>query len=227
MTSLFADTADLAAARRLAPSVAGFTSNATLMRRAGVEDFREFALTLISVAPDLPVSLGVLADDPAEIAQQARVIAGWGENVYVKVPVVNSHGESLMGVIADLAREVRVNVTAVFTPEQALAAGRALAGGRPGFVSVFAGRIADAGHDPESAVRQAVGTVEAVAPESRVIWASTRQAFDIRRAQRCSCHAITVAPELIAKHRARHRTLDEWTLDTARMFHRDAIGYSV
>lgn len=223
-TRLFADGADLDTIVAMAAeaAVAGFTTNPTLMRRAGLRDYEGFARAVIDKVAGRPVSFGVCADEPAEVARQARVIAGWGPNVYAKVPVTTTGGEDLTAVAAELSHSgVQLNVTAVFTVEQAGRAVAALDGGAPSFVSVFAGRIADAGVDPVPVVREAVRLADAC-DGPRVIWASPRQVFDLLRADSVGCHVITMTPELLRKVELLGKDLEEFSRETVGMFLRDA-----
>lgn len=223
-TRLFADGADLDTIVAMAAeaAVAGFTTNPTLMRRAGLRDYEGFARAVIDKVAGRPVSFGVCADEPAEVVRQARVIAGWGPNVYAKVPVATTGGEDLTAVAAELSHSgVQLNVTAVFTVEQAGRAVAALDGGAPSFVSVFAGRIADAGVDPVPVVREAVRLADAC-DGPRVIWASPRQVFDLLRADSVGCHVITMTPELLRKVALLGKDLEEFSRETVGMFLRDA-----
>ena len=230
-TRIFADGADLDSIVELAadPVIAGFTTNPTLMRSAGLRDFEGFARAVIDKVAGRPVSFGVCADDPEEVDRQARVISGWGPNVYVKVPVTTTGGEDLTGVAGRLSRSgVQVNVTAVFTVAQAGRAVAALDGGAPSIVSVFAGRIADAGVDPVPVVGEAVRLAEA-RTGPRILWASPRQVFDLCLADSVGCHAITMTPGLFRKVGLLGRDLEEFSRETVAMFLRDArsSGFTV
>lgn len=230
-TRLFADGADLDAIIELAaePLVAGFTTNPTLMRRAGLRHYEAFARSVIDKVAGRPVSFEVCSDDPAEVARQARVISGWGENVFVKVPVTTTRGLDLTGVAGSLSRDgIKVNVTAVFTAAQADRAIDALRGGAPSFVSVFAGRIADAGVDPLPIVAGAVRRADA-AGGPRIIWASPRQVYDLLQADSVGCHVITMTPDLFRKVELLGKDLEEFSRETVEMFLRDArcSGFTV
>jgi transaldolase len=228
---IFADGADMASIRKLVddPRIAGFTTNPTLMRKAAVDDYVRFARELLEAVPDRPVSFEVFSDDFDEMAVQARRISSWGEHVYVKIPITNTEGASSLGLVRRLSGEgVKVNVTALLTAAQVEQAAAALAGGAPAFVSVFAGRIADTGREPEPVMVRALDTL---APLDGVdlIWASPREVLNIVQADRIGCHIITVTHDLLAKLWLLNRDLDEFSLDTVRMFHRDAAaaGYSL
>jgi transaldolase len=221
---VFADGADIAGIRKLAddPMIAGITTNPTLMRKVGIDDYEQFATELLEVVPDRPISFEVFSDDFDEMQRQALKIAAWGENVYVKVPITNTEGASSLELVRRLSHEgVKLNVTALMTGRQVEGSAAALDGGAPAYVSVFAGRIADAGVDPEPIM---VAALETLRPLSGVelIWASPREVLNIVQADRIGCHIITVTHDLLAKLHLLGRDLDEFSLDTVRMFHRDA-----
>jgi len=220
---IFADGADRSTIAALAanPVVSGFTTNPTLMRAAGVDDYEAFARDVVELVPELPVSLEVFSDDFDEIAQQARTIAGWGENVFVKIPVTNTRGESSADVVRRLVAEgVKLNVTALATVRQVEEIAAAMTGSA-GFVSVFAGRIADTGLDPSPIMAEAVAVLRAE-PQLQLIWASPRELLNIIQADAVGCHVITVTQQLLAKLSWLGRDLDDVSLDTVRMFHEDA-----
>ncbi len=221
---IFADGADRNAIAELAtnPVVSGFTTNPTLMRAAGVEDYEAFARDIVELVPELPISLEVFSDDFGEMEQQARTISQWGQNVFVKVPVTNTRGESAADVVRHLVAEgVRLNVTALTTVRQVEEIAAALSGCTAGFVSVFAGRIADTGRDPSPIMAEAVGVLSAH-PQLQLIWASPREILNILHADAVGCHVITVTQQLLAKLPWLGRDLEGVSLDTVRMFHDDA-----
>jgi transaldolase len=221
---IFADGADRNAIAELAtnPVVSGFTTNPTLMRAAGVEDYEAFARDIVELVPELPISLEVFSDDFGEMEQQARTISQWGENVFVKVPVTNTRGDSAAEVVRHLVAEgVRLNVTALTTVRQVEELTAALSGCTAGFVSVFAGRIADTGRDPSPIMAEAVGVLSAQ-PQLELIWASPRELLNILHADAVGCHVITVTQQLLAKLPWLGRDLEGVSLDTVRMFHEDA-----
>ncbi len=223
---LFADGADLAAIAEFAvdPLIRGFTTNPTLMRSAGVSDYEAFARGVLEVVTNVPISFEVFSDEFDEMEHQALKIASWGDNVFVKIPVTNTRGESSRDLQRRLAGSgVKQNVTAVFTRAQVDEVVGALAGGPESFLSVFAGRIADAGHDPVPYVQAAVDAVEPY-PGIEVIWASPREVYNIKQAADCGCHVITVTPDLLKKLPQLGRDLDDFSLDTVKMFHRDAAS---
>ncbi len=228
---IFADGADLPGIAALAadPLIKGFTTNPTLMRQAGVHDYERFARDLLALVPDRPISLEVFSDDFHEMEKQARRIAEWGPNVFVKVPVTNTAGQSSAPLVARLASAgVQLNVTAVFTLDQTATVLAALAGGPPAFISIFAGRIADAGVDPVPVMARAVALIDTV-PGVELIWASPREVLNIVQADEIGCHVITVTHDLLGKLGVLGRDLDRFSLDTVCMFRRDALaaGYEL
>jgi transaldolase len=221
---IFADGADRNAIAELAsnPVVSGFTTNPTLMRAAGVADYEAFARDIVELVPELPISLEVFSDDFGEMEQQARTISQWGENVFVKVPVTNTRGESAAEVVRHLVAEgVRLNVTALTTVRQVEEIATALKGSTAAFVSVFAGRIADTGRDPSPIMAESVEVLRAH-PQLQLIWASPREVLNILHADAVGCHVITVTQQLLAKLPWLGRDLEGVSLDTVRMFHDDA-----
>lgn len=228
---VFADGADKAAMLELYrnPLVRGFTTNPTLMRKAGVADYRAFALDVLEHIPDRPISFEVFADEFDEMRRQAREIAGWGQHVYVKIPITNTRGESSIPLVRDLTGAgVKVNVTALLALDQVRDVAAAVAGGAPAFVSVFAGRIADTGRDPVPLMTAALELL-ALAPNAELIWASPREVLNVVQADAIGCHVITVTPDILAKVGQLGKDLHEFSLDTVRMFRNDAVkaGYAL
>lgn len=228
---IFADGADVAGIVRLAGSsrIAGFTTNPTLMRQSGVTNYEQFAREVLASVPDRPVSLEVFADDPIEMARQARLIAGWGDNVYVKIPVTFTTGGSCAALIRDLSADgLRLNVTALLSLAQVADVCSALEGSRAAIVSVFAGRVADAGIDPVPLMQRAVTMVSDHA-SVELLWASPREILNIVQADAIGCHIITVTYALLEKLPGLGRDLEAVSLDTVRMFHDDAVasGYKL
>lgn len=228
---LFADGADLPSVAALAadPRIAGFTTNPTLMRKAGVADYVAFARDMLALVGDRPTSFEVFADDFPTMRTQARAIASWGDNVYVKIPVTNTKGESAAPLIAELsAAGVRLNVTAILTLDQVRAVAEALAPETPAIVSVFAGRIADAGVDPMEIMRQALDILKA-RPKAELLWASPRELYNVVQADAVGCHIITAPPDILAKLELIGKDLAQYSLETVAMFHRDAAaaGYVI
>ena len=228
---VFADGADLEGIGRLAadPVIAGFTTNPTLMRKAGITDYEEFAKAALELVGERPISFEVFTDDFAEMAREARAITTWGENVYVKIPVTDTEGNPADALVRELAHEgVKLNVTGLFTLDQVSSVCAALDGGAPACVSLFAGRIADAGVDPIPIVVDAVAAVEQIGT-AELIWASPREILNVVQADQAGCHIITVTHDLLAKLPSLGKDLSEFSLDTVRMFHRDATsaGYEI
>ena len=221
---LFADGADKASMLELYSNrwVKGFTTNPTLMRKAGIRDYAGFARDLLSCITDRPVSLEVFADEFDEIERQARLIASWGQNVNVKIPITNTRGESALGTVRRLSQSgVKLNVTAILTLQQVREAVAALAGGAPSLVSVFCGRIADTGRDPVPMMAAAQETVHQQ-NGIELVWASTRELFNVVQAESIGCDIITVTPEILSKLNLLGRDLADYSRETVRMFYDDA-----
>jgi transaldolase len=221
---IFADGADKAGMLDMAglPYIAGFTTNPTLMRKAGIVDYRAFARDVVASLPDRPISFEVFSDEFCEMERQAHEIASWGENVYVKLPVTNTRREPASALIRKLARAgIQLNVTALMTLAQVREVSADLAGGSPSFISVFAGRIADTGRDPVPLMAAAVGLLESQ-PNQRLIWASPRELLNLFHADAVGCHVITMTNDLLRKLPLVGKDLDEYSLDTVKMFHSDA-----
>lgn len=223
---LFADGADLDGILALAadPRVSGFTTNPTLMWKAGLTNYQDFAERLLERVTEHPISFEVFADDEDEIRRQARLIAGWGENVYVKVPVSTTAGQSLAPLVRELSEAgVKVNVTALFTTAQVELITEAVKDGAPSYISVFAGRIADAGIDPVPLMRRAVDIMVA-APRAELIWASPREVLNVVQAAQVGAHIITMTHDLFAKLDNLGKDLSQFSLETVQMFRRDALS---
>jgi len=222
---IFADGADKAGMLALyaKPFVKGFTTNPTLMRKAGISDYEAFARDILQAIPDRPISLEVFSDDFPEMAAQARQFATWGPNVYVKIPVTNTKGQSSAGLVQHLARSgIKVNVTALMTLQQVREMTEMLAGGPPSYISVFAGRIADSGRDPLPIMTAALALI-APHPSIELIWASPRELWNIVQADDIGCQVITVTNDLLGKLHLLGKDLDEFSLDTVKMFRDDAL----
>lgn len=228
---VFADGADRDAMLELAaqPHIAGLTTNPTLMRKAGITDYRAFALSVLSEIREKPISFEVFSDDFLEMERQAHEIASWGENVFVKIPVTNTKAESSAKLIRRLARAgVKQNVTALMTLGQVAEVCAALGGDAPAYVSVFAGRIADTGRDP---VPMMTAAVEMLRPfhNQQLIWASPREVLNILQADQIGCHIITVTHDLLKKLGGLGKDLSQYSLETVQMFYNDAqaAGFSL
>lgn len=223
---LFADGADLDGILALAADerIAGFTTNPTLMWKAGLTEYEDFAQRLLERITRHPISFEVFADDPDEMRRQARLIASWGENVYVKIPVTTTNGESMAPLVRELSEDgVKVNVTALFTTGQVEVITAAVRDGAASYVSVFAGRIADAGVDPIPIMARAVD-IMVDAPRAELIWASPREVLNVVQADQIGCHVITMTHDLLAKLSSLGKDLDQFSLETVQMFRRDAIS---
>ena len=209
--------------------VTGFTTNPSLMRRAGVCDYEAFAKELLAVIPDMPISFEVIADDFMEMQRQAEKIASWGKNVYVKIPITNTKRESSLPLVRVLsAKGIKVNVTAILTLDQVAATVEALDPATPAVISIFAGRIADTGIPPMPIMRAAVA-MAARLPLAEVLWASIREVLNIYEAQDCGCHIITATPDLLKKLEMAGKNLTDLSAETVAMFDTDAraAGYQL
>lgn len=229
--NIFADGADLDHIRFLShnPLIKGFTTNPTLMRKAGVKSYTEFARSVLALAPSHLVALEVLADDFSGMVRQAKHMASWGGNVTVKIPVTNARREFTGPVIRELSEAgVRIMVTAVLTLDQMREVTECLAPEAPAMVSIFAGRIADTGRDPMPLMAEAVNILRR-RPNAQFIWASPRELLNIFQAETCGCHFITLTSDILAKLSLVGKDLGEYSYDTVKMLHRDATeaGYSI
>jgi transaldolase len=226
---IFADGADRAGMLEMykLPYIHGFTTNPTLMRKAGVTDYRAFAIEMVKAIPDRSISFEVFSDDFHDMARQAMEIASWGKHVYVKIPITNTKGESAVPLIQKLSRAgVKINVTAVMTLDQVFGLLGKL--DSESYVSVFAGRIADTGRDPVCIMREALDILGGM-PNVELIWASPRQVLDIFTAEWIGCHIITVTNDILKKLDKAEYDLDAYSLDTVKMFYDDAqkAGYTL
>ena len=224
---LFTDGADKAQIVEMAkqPWIAGFTTNPSLLKKAGVSDYAAYARELVAAVPDRHISFEVFSDDVPEMVAQARVITTWGKNVYVKLPVTNTRGEPLFEAMRMLSREgVRINMTAIFTDEQVDRAIEALDGGAPACVSVFAGRLADFGIDYRPIMRNAVARARKTRT-IEIIWASTREVFNVVEADEMACHIITAPADVLKKLPAlATKSAAELSLAAVKSFRDDAIA---
>ncbi len=206
------------------PLIRGFTTNPTLMRAAGVGDYKAFAHKVLEAIPDRPISFEVFADDFPTMEQQAHEIASWGKNVYVKIPVTNTRGDFAGPLIATLSRTgIKLNVTAVMTLDQVARIGDALAETVPAVVSVFAGRIADTGRDPVPHMKEALEILRD-RPRAELLWASPRELLNIFQADEIGCHIITVTSDHLKKLSLIGKDLNEYSRDTVAMFYKDAVS---
>ena len=228
---IFADGADIAGIRKLYthPLVKGFTTNPTLMRKAGISDYEAFSREVLAAVPDRPVSLEVFADDFDEMIDQGRTIASWGKNANVKIPVTNTTGAFAEQVIRTLSEAgVVLNITAIMTVDQVRAITKCLNPNVPAIISVFAGRVADTGVDP---IPHMIECREALKPfpKAELLWASPRELLNIFQADEMGCHIITVTNDVLAKLSLVGKDLADYSLDTVKMFRTDAVaaGYTI
>lgn len=224
---IFADGADLQGIAELSrqPYIDGLTTNPTLMRKAGLTDYEGFARAVLNEVKLKPISFEVFSDDFSEMRRQALKMREWQENIYVKIPITNTSGESSIPLIEQLAREgVKLNITAVLTPRQVKAVAAVLDPSVPAIVSVLAGRIADTGVDPLPIMKESVEIVSDL-PKAELLWASVREVLNVFQAAACRCHIVTVPHDILKKFvELAGKDLDELSLDTVRMFHRDAVA---
>ena len=228
---IFADGADIESMKALKqnPMVKGFTTNPTLMRKAGITDYVAFAKEVLVAIPDAPVSFEVFADDFPSMEAQAMEIDSWGDNVYVKIPITNTKGESAVPLIKKLSdKGIKLNVTAIFTVKQVQEVTDALHVDSAAVVSVFAGRIADTGIDPVPMMKESADIMKSK-PKAELLWASPRELLNIYHADSIGCHIITVTPEVLGKLKLVGKDLDEYSLETVAMFFKDATaaGYDI
>jgi len=222
---VFADGADLDGILALSedPRISGFTTNPTLMWKVGLTDYQDFAKRLLERITK-PISFEVFADDADEMCRQAQLISSWGDNVYVKIPVTTTSGESMATLVRQLSEDgVKVNVTALFTTAQVELITGAVKNGAPSYISVFAGRIADAGVEPVPIMAKAVD-IMVDAPRAELIWASPREILNVVQADQVGCHIITLTHELLTKLDSIGKDLNQFSLETVQMFHSDAIA---
>jgi transaldolase len=228
---IFADGADKTGMLEMAakPFIKGLTTNPTLMRKAGITDYKAFALDILKEIKDKPISFEVFSDDFAEMEKQALQIADWADNVYVKIPVTNTKREPAYDLVERLSsRGVKLNVTALMTNDQVRNVAARLNSRVPSYISVFAGRVADTGRDPVPQMKAAVELLNGM-PQAELIWASPRELLNIFHADEVGCHIITVTNDILKKLDLVGRDLDDYSLDTVKMFFNDAnaAGYSI
>ncbi len=218
-----ADVGDMIAARE-SGLVRGFTTNPTLMRKSGITDYEAFAREALRAVAGMPISFEVFADEFDEMERQARLIATWGDGVFVKIPITNTRGDSSLPLIHRLSSAgVKLNVTAILTLDQVRGVAEALAKDVPTIVSVFAGRIADTARDPIPLMTEALANLRE-RPAARLLWASPRELLNIFQADACGCHIITVTPEILKKMSMVGMSLEELSLETVKMFYNDAAA---
>lgn len=212
------------------PLIKGLTTNPSLMKKAGITDYHGFAVEILKEIKDKPISFEVFSDDIAEMHTQALKIKTWGENVYVKIPVINSKGQPTYSLIRDLTKQgVKLNITAIFTYDQVYETVLALKGGAPSLVSVFAGRIADSGRDPLPLMSASAELCRLTDKNIELLWASTREVFNIVQAELCGCHVITVPPDIIKKVSGFNKQPLDLSIETVQTFKKDseAAGFKI
>ena len=228
---IFADGADLSTMVEMSkkPIIRGLTTNPTLMRKAGINDYKKFAKEVLVEIQDKPISFEVFSDDLNEMIDQATEIASWGKNVNVKIPVTNSKGVETTKVVRELSsRGVPLNITAILTAKQVRSVVNSLDDKSIAFISVFAGRIADTGRDPIPLMQEALKIME-VKPKSELIWASPRELLNVIQADTIGCHVITATSDILKKLEIIGKDLSQYSLETVKMFRDDAVasGYSI
>ena len=224
MVKLFADGADKAGILEMyrSPRIDGFTTNPTLMRKAGITDYVTFAKDILKEIPDKPISFEVFADEFGEMERQAVEIADWGRNVYVKIPVMNTKRKTSYDLVRKLSQAgVQLNITAIMTLEQVNKVTEAVQGGSSSFVSVFAGRVADTGVDPIPMMQEALELLK-TAPNAELLWASPREVLNVYQAEAIGCHIITATNDILKKLELNGKNLDVYSQETVQMFFNDA-----
>jgi len=218
---IFLDSANLEALKQY-PVIEGMTTNPTIMFKAGVKDYQAFAREVLSQIGDLPISFEVFADEFGEMERQAKLIRGWGGNSYVKIPITNTKGESSLSLIRKLLdAKINTNITAILTSHQINDLHDILDPDDDAIVSIFAGRIADTGIDPQDTIKMAVEKYKDL-PNAQILWASCREILNIYQAESCGCQIITVPESILKKLALKGKSLDEFSLDTVKMFYKDA-----
>ena len=228
---IFADGADIKGIREMAdkPFIKGFTTNPTLMRKAGVTNYKEFAMEALDVVGDRSISFEVFADEFPTMEKQALEIASWGKNVSVKIPITNTEGKSAAPLIKELSKQgVACNVTAMFTPAQVDEVVEVLSPETPAILSIFAGRVADTGVDPMPVMKYAVAEAKSL-PKAEVLWASPREILNVFQAEEAGAHIITATNDMLKKLSLYGKDLSQFSLETVEMFYNDATaaGFSI
>lgn len=227
MVKLFLDGADALLANAFNPEISGFTTNPTLMRKAGVTNYESFALKVLMKVTNKPVALEVLSDDFDEMYEEALILSSWGENVNVKIPITNTDGESSAPLIKRLVdKGININVTAITTVDQVRNLVPILSNAKKGFISIFAGRIADTGVDPVPMMNRIVAIMKAC-PHVEIIWASAREIYNVVQADNCNCDYITIGIDLYKKFPKIGMSLEDMSLDTVKMFNEDGQGFHI
>ncbi len=226
---IFADGANVTEMKKVYSEgvVSGFTTNPTLMKKDGVKDYVAFAKDVLSEIKNMPISFEVFTDDFDSMERQAREIGSWGDNVYIKIPVTNTKGETSYELIKKLSDEgLKLNVTAILTLDQIENVAKKINKDTPAIISLFAGRIADTGRDPIPYIKESLNILKGL-QKSELLWASSRELLNIFQAEECGCHIITVTNDLLKKLHMVGKDLKELSLDTVKMFYNDAssAGY--
>ena len=227
---IFADGADLYSIKRLLKNklVKGFTTNPTLMRKAGVTNYEIFSKTVAKLVYPKSVSLEVFSDDLNEMYSQAKIISSWGKNIFVKIPIINTMGLSTNRIVKKLSDEkVNLNITAIFTFKQIKDVIKVLNKNSNTILSIFAGRIADSGRDASSIIRESVNYIKSSKKNFKVLWASVREIYNLYEANNCGSGIITITPELISKIKIRNKDLDQYSIETSKMFYDDALKHKI
>tara|TARA_B100001248_G_C27388828_1_gene461172 strand:- start:1674 stop:2387 length:714 start_codon:yes stop_codon:yes gene_type:complete len=223
---IFADGADIESIQKLNKLnyIQGFTTNPSLMKKAGINNYKDFAIDLLSKIKDKPISFEVFSDELAEMEIQANEISKWGDNVNIKIPVTNTKREKATDLIRKLSsRGIACNVTALFTIQQIEEVFEAIDKSTPAILSIFAGRIADTGVDPSEIINHAV-KLSKLKPNTKILWASTREILNIFQANNLGCHIITVPHDILNKLSSLNKSLDEYSLETVKSFYKDAVS---
>ncbi len=224
---VYSDGADRASMLEMAknPVIKGLTTNPSLMKKAGVNDYKAFCLDILTQIKDKPLSFEVFTDSLTEMAKQAMEIKTWGENVYVKIPIMNSEGQSTIDLVRELSHKgVKLNVTAIFTMQQVAETVMAIKGGAPSIVSIFAGRLADSGRDPMPLMIASSELCRTIDKNIELLWASTREVYNIIQAEQAGCHIITVPPDIIKKLNGINKDPYQLSLETVKTFKADAAA---
>jgi len=218
--SIYADSSDPNEMINVPNIISGFTTNPTLMRKAGITDYEQFARQILQKIPNLPISFEVFADEMFEMELQALKLASFGDNVFVKIPITNTRGETTKNLIKRLLQQqIKVNVTAVFSINQIGDILPYMDSSTNAILSIFAGRIADTGTDPKPIIKEAINLAT---PNVQILWASCREVYNIYEANNVGCDIITVSSDILKKYIAQHKDLEQYSLETVKMFHDDA-----
>jgi len=223
-TKIFCDSADYRVIKRLNNNslVSGFTTNPSLMRQSGAKNYKNYSLKLLNICKTKPISLEVFADTPSEMLKQARIINSWGKNVYVKIPVVNSKGYFTGKVIETLSnKRIKLNITAVYTVDQVKKILKRVNKKSKTIISIFSGRMSDVGKDPVPIIRKSVLLTKKL-KNVKILWASTREAYNFLQAKKCGCSIITMPSSIIDKISKFGKSYNELTLDTVKKFLKDS-----